>query len=194
MKLYEKLIKEYQQKHFSLENMRTVIEETNKEAVTKSVIIEHTGTEVLNISKDLLCEVRDESSNEAKDVCDGIIATEYGNFIGYFELKSTCSTNNVLKAMEQISDSQCHWWDMANKCSIDMLGYIEKGIIVTQPITDENRRKAQQRCKRDIEKGNYFSPYKFLLNLLAGKAVTNTTGMPLLYFNVDDKIQLRDIV
>lgn len=191
MDLYDKLVQKYQKKHLSLSTTQTTIEETDTDAVTKNATIEHSGTEVLKVSKDLLSEIRDAIGGKAVEVCDGIAATS--THIGYFELKSMCSTTNVLKARSQILDSQCHWQEIAKTCSVDMSNYIEKGIIVTQPITDENRRKAQQRCKRDDDLNNAVSSARFLLKLLAGKAVANEAGMPLLHFNAGETIPLEKI-
>lgn len=196
MELYDNLIKIYPAEHFSVSNTQTVIEEDEKGAVTREAIIEHTGTEVLKISKNLLVFERDTIANNPHDkVCDGIIAIdEMNKFIGYIELKSACSTNNALKARSQILDSQHHLYSIASKSAFDMASYTEKGIVITQPISDEARRKARLRRQKNDESDNTFSPYHFLLNLLKGKAVVDATGMPLLHFNAGDVISLADLL
>jgi hypothetical protein len=178
MEVYDKLTKVYPSEHFSLSNTQTVIEEDEKGAATHEVIIEHAGVDVLKISKSLLALERDSIANNPHAfVCDGVIAIDEKNkFIGYFELKSTCSTNNVLKARAQIIDSQHHLRSIASKSAIDMTSYTEKGIVVSQPISDEARRKARLRRQMYDERGNGFSPYHFLLNLLKGKAVADETA------------------
>lgn len=192
MEVYDKLTKVYPSEHFSLSNTQTVIEEDEKGAATHEVIIEHAGVDVLKISKSLLALERDSTANNPHAfVCDGVIAIDEKNkFIGYFELKSLCSTNNVLKARAQIIDSQHHLRSIASKSAIDMTSYTEKGIVVSQPISDEARRKARLRRQMYDERGNGFSPYHFLLNLLKGKAVADETGMPLLYFEAGEIIPI----
>lgn len=192
MELYDKLTKIYTPEHFSLSNTQTVIEEDEKGAATREIIIEHIGVDILKINKSLLALERDSIANNPHAfVCDGIIAIDEKNkFIGYFELKSTCSTNNVLKARSQIIDSQHHMWSIASKSAIDMTSYTEKGIVVSQPISDEAHRKARLRRQINDERGNGFSPYHFLLNLLKGKAIIDETGMPLLYFEAGEIIPI----
>ena len=196
MELYDKLIKVYSADKLSISTTQTIIEETNPGATTSDAVIEHTGTEVLKISEDLLVEERDSIANNPHDkVCDGIIAIDEKNkFIGYIELKSACSTNNALKARSQILDSQHHLYSIASKCTHDMASYTEKGIVITQPISDEAYRKARLRRQKNDESGNTFSPYHFLLNLLKGKAVVDATGMPLLHFNAGEVISLTDLL
>lgn len=196
MEIYDKLTKVYPSEHFSLSNTQTVIEENEKEATTREVIIEHTGVDILKISKSLLALERDSIANNPHTfVCDGVIAIDEKNkFIGYFELKSTCSTNNVLKARSQITDSQHHLWSIASKSSIDMTSYTEKGVVITQPISDEAHRKARLRRQMNDEQGNGFSPYHFLLNLLKGKTNIDETGMPLLYFKAGEIIPIGKIL
>ena len=196
MEVYDKLTKVYPSEHFSLSNTQTVIEEDEKGAATHEVIIEHAGVDVLKISKSLLALERDSiANNPYAFVCDGVIAIDEKNkFIGYFELKSLCSTNNVLKARAQIIDSQHHLRSIASKSAIDMTSYTEKGIVVSQPISDEARRKARLRRQMYDERGNGFSPYHFLLNLLKGKAVADETGMPLLYFEAGEIIPIGKIL
>ena len=123
MEIYDKLTKVYPSEHFSLSNTQTIIEEEEKEAATREAIIEHTGVDILKISKSLLALERDSNANNPHaSVCYGVIAIyEKNKFIGYFELKSTCSTNNVLKARSQIVDSQHHLWSIASKSDIDMI-------------------------------------------------------------------------
>lgn len=188
MELYDKLIKVYSTDNFSVSHIRTVIEEDAKDAVTREFTIAHIGIEILKISKNLLVLERDSiADNPHKLVCDGVIAIDKKNkFIGYFELKSACSINNVLYATSQISDSQHHLWSIATKSNIDMLSYTEKGFIITQPISDETYRKARLRRQKFIDYGFTVSRYHFFLNLLKGKAILDTTGMPLLHFNADD--------
>lgn len=207
MELHKKLKKKYQERHLSLSTTQTTIEEAEQGAITENITIEHAGTEVLKISKNLLSEVRDEINNknkeagydtnkETKDVCDGVIATSTDGlgFVGYFELKSACSTNNVLKARKQILDSQHHWWTIAAKCSINMLNYTEKGIIITQPLTEEIRLKIRRQRQRDDERGIRYSSARFFHKLLVGKAIIDETGMPLLHFNAGEAILLERII
>lgn len=196
MELYDKLIKVYPAEHFSVSNTQTVIEEDEKGAVTREAIIMHTGTEVLKICKDLLVEERDSiPNNPHAEVCDGVIGVDVKDkFIGYFELKSSCTRDNVLKACSQIQHSYHHFWSATLKCSIDMLGYEEKGIIVTQPIKDEERDRNRKRLIRDNDRKILFSSSRFLHNLLAGKAVINEIGLPLLHFNAGDVITLADLL
>ena len=70
--------------------------------------------------------------------------------------------------------------------------FTEKGIVVSQPISDEARRKARLRRQMYDERGNGFSPYHFLLN--KGKAVADETGMPLLYFEAGEIIPIGKIL
>ena len=51
MELYDKLTKIYTPEHFSLSNTQTVIEEDEKGAATREVIIEHIGVDILKINK-----------------------------------------------------------------------------------------------------------------------------------------------
>ena len=196
MEVYDKLTKVYLPEHFSLSNTQKVIEEDEKGASTREVIIEHTGVDVLKICKSLLVAERDSIANNSHaSVCDGIIAIDEKNkFIGYFELKSACSTNNVLKARAKIVDSKHHLWSIASKCAVDMTSFAEKGIVITQPISDEAHRKARLRRQMNDERGNGFSPYHFLLNLLKGKATVDATGMPLLYFKAGETIPIAQIL
>lgn len=196
MELYDKLSNVYSADHLSISTTQTIIEETDLGATTSEAIIEHTGTKILKISKDLLVEERDSiPNNPHKEVCDGIIGVDVTDkFIGYFELKTACTGNNVIKARSQILASVHHFWSAAQKCSIDMLGYEEKGIIITQPITDEERVKNRKSLIRDNEKQVKFSKSRFLHKLLAGKAIINDTGMPLLHFNAGEVISLADLL
>ena len=195
MNIYNKLIKVYPAEYFSISSTRTEIEEDDPNATTDKVIIQHTGVEVLKINKTLIVAERDNSTSDYQSVCDGIIAIDETNkFIGYFELKSACSTNNVLKARNQIMDSHHHLKSIASQCTIDMMAFAEKGIIVTQPISDENFRKARLRRKRNEEHGNSFSPYHFLLNLLKGRATIENIDMPLLHFNADQVISIEALL
>ena len=68
-----------------------------------------------------------------------------------------------------------------------------QGIIITQPITDEERAKPK-RLIRDNDLHVQFSKSRFLHNLLGGKAVINEIGMPLLHFNAGDVISLTDLL
>lgn len=196
MELYDKLTEVYSADHLSISTTQTVIEETTPEATTSEVIIEHTGTEVLKISKDLLVEERDSiPNNPHAEVCDGIIGVDVvDRFIGYFELKSACTRGNVLKACSQIQHSYHHFWSASHKCSIEMLDYEEKGIIVTQPITDEERLRNRKRLIRDNDKKIPVSSSRFLHKLLAGRAVIKETGMPLLHFNAGEIILLANLL
>lgn len=196
MELYDKLIKVYPAEHFSVSNTQTMIEEDEDGAVTREAIIKHVGTEVLKISKDFLVEERDTvPDNPNPEVCDGVIGVDVDDrFVGYFELKSACTRGNVLKACSQIQHSYHHFWSATLKCSINMLGYEEKGIIVTQPITDEERVRNRKRLIRDNDRKIQFSSSRFLHNLLAGKAIINEIGMPLLHFNAGDEMSLADLL
>lgn len=196
MELYDKLSNVYSAGHLSISTTRTIIEETDRGATTSEAIIEHTGTEILKISKDLLVEERDSiPNNPHAEVCDGIIGVDVTDkFIGYFELKTACTRNTVIKARSQIVDSVHHFWSAATKYSIDMLIYKEKGIIITQPVTVEERVRNRKRLIRDNELHVQFSKSRFLHNLLVGKAIINETGMPLLHFNAGDVISLTDLL
>ena len=196
MELYDKLIKVYPADLFSINNTQTVIEEDETGAVTREAIIMHIGTEVLKISKNVLVEERDSiPGNPHAEVCDGVIGVDVDDkFIGYFELKSACTRGNVLKACSQIQHSWHHFWSATLKCSVDVLVYEEKGVIVTQPITDEERVRNRKRLIRDNDRKVKFSSSRFLHNLLAGKAVINEIGMPLLHFNSGDVILLADLL
>ena len=182
MELYDKLTAQYPAEHFSVSTTQTVIDEDDPQAITRSVTIEHQGTEVLKINKTLFVEVRDAyttiPTTISAEVCDGAINTEKPSpFIGYVELKSACTANNVLKARSQILASFQLMQIIAGTCGFSLSTYIQKGIIVTQPITDETLTKARQRRKRDMEQHNDFSPSRFLLNLIEGKAKEDTTGL-----------------
>jgi len=64
------------------------------------------------------------------EVCDGAIATEEPTqFIGYVELKSKCSQNEVIKARSQIMASYHHMISMAQTCSFALSEFVQKGII-----------------------------------------------------------------
>ena len=179
MELYDKLTSKYPAVHFSLSKMKTVIEEDDPQAVTRSITFEHDGTEVLKINKTLFVVVRDATtSSSSSEVCDGAIVTETpSHFVGYVELKSACTTNNVLKARSQILASHELFQAACLSCTYSIDGFVQKGIIVTQPITDETLTKARQRRKRDDDSKATFSSARFLLNLINGKAQDVTTGI-----------------
>lgn len=196
MELYDKLLNVYSADHLSISTTQTIIEEDDPGATTDEVIIEHTGIEVLKISKDLLVEERDSiSNNPHAEVCDGVIGIHMmDKFIFYFELKSACTRNMVIKARAQIVDSVYHFRSVATKCSIDMLGYKEKGIIITQPITDEERVRNRKRLIRDNDLNVQFSKSRFMHNLLAGKALIKETGTALSHFNAGETISLAELL
>ena len=155
-------------------------------AATQSVTFEHTDIEVLKIDKTLFVIERDRQANANDsapvEVCDGAIATEEPTqFIGYVELKSKCSQNEVIKARSQIMASFHHMLSMAQTCSLSLTDFVQKGIIVTQPITDETLTKARQRRKRDDDMSVTYSSARFLLKLIAGEAKDESTGIRFLY-------------
>jgi hypothetical protein len=198
MELYDKLTAHYFTEHFSTSTTQTVIEEEDQLATTQSVIFEHAGIEVLKIDKTLFVIERDRQAN-AKDsasveVCDGAIATEEPMpFIGYVELKSKCSQNEVIKARSQIMASYHHMLSMAQTCSFALSDVIQKGIIVTQPVTDEILTKARQRRKRDDDMNVTYSSARFLLKLIAGEAKDESTGISFIYV-AEGKVQLSDLL
>ena len=198
MELYDKLTAHYFTEHFSTSTTQTVIEEEDQLATTQSVIFEHAGIEVLKIDKTLFVIERDRQAN-AKDsasveVCDGAIATEEPMpFIGYVELKSKCSQNEVIKARSQIMASYHHMLSMVQTCSFALSDVIQKGIIVTQPVTDEILTKARQRRKRDDDMNVTYSSARFLLKLIAGEAKDESTGISFIYV-AEGKVQLSDLL
>lgn len=195
MDFYDKLSSKFPANHFSFSTTRTVIEEDDPQAVTRSIIFEHNGTEVLKINKTLFVAVRDATtSSSSSEVCDGAIVTETpSHFIGYVELKSACTTNNVLKARSQILASRELLQTAFVSCACSIESFAQKGIIVTQPITDETLTKARQRRKRDDESKVTFSSSRFLLNLIRGKAKDDTTGIQFLHVVSGDIIALTKL-
>lgn len=195
MRLYDKLAGVYPSCHFSLSSTQTRIEEDESGAVTKEVIVEHTGIEVLKINKSLLVAIRDVENSEHVDVCDGILAAEQlSGLIGYFELKSACTKGNVLKARKQILASQHHLDTAFARCAIDKANFTEKGIIVTQPITDEERVKNRKRLQRDNDRNVQISSARFLHRLLTGKAIRTEKGTTLIHFNAGEIIPLSGLI
>ena len=200
MELYNKLTAKYPAEHFSMSTTQTVIEENDQLATTRMVTIEHLGVEVLKIDKTLFVGVRD--SREATDttttpveVCDGAITTEDPTqFIGYVELKSKCSQNEVVKARSQIMASHHHMLTIAKNCAFSLTDFIQKGIIVTQPITDETMTKARQRRKRDDDNKVIFSHARFLLKLIEGNAKDEATGICFVHALATDVVHLRDLL
>ncbi len=192
MELYDKLTLLYPAKHFSKSVTQTVIEEDDPQAVTRSITLEHSGTEVLKINKTLFVAVRDTLAAASPiEVCDGAVAIEMPrHFIAYVELKSACNANNVLKARSQILASHIVMQAAAANCNIPLTPFIQKGIIVTQPITDETLTKARQRRQRDDDLKVNFSNARFLLNLVDGKAVDKETGIPLVYAVAGEVLRL----
>ena len=61
MELYDKLTAKYPAAHFSVNSTQTVIEEDDPRAVTRNVLFEHQGTEVLKINKTLFLKVGERS-------------------------------------------------------------------------------------------------------------------------------------
>lgn len=196
MKLYDKLSSKFPANYFSLSTTQTLIEEDDPQAVTRSIIFEHNGTEVLKINKTLLVAVRDATtSSSLSEVCDGAIVTETpSHFVGYVELKSACTTNNVLKARSQILASHELLQTACISCTYSIDSFIQNGIIVTQPITDETLTKARQRRKRDDDSKVTFSSARFFLNLISGKAKDDTTGIQFIHVVSGEIIALTDIL
>jgi len=193
---YDILSNSYPVEHLSVSTTQTIIEENDPDAITKEVCVEHTGVEVLKISKNLLEIIKKGSSktNPATphDVCDGVIVTGTSDYIGYFELKSQCSTTNFKKARKQILDSRTHLSTAFSKCNLSMAGYTEKGIIVTQPLSVEDRRKAIQRRQRDDERGVAMSEARMMLKIIAGN-FTDSSGLQFLHRNANEVIPLAEI-
>ena len=206
MELYDKLTAHYPAVHFSVSQTQTVIEEDEPQAATRSITFEHSGTDVLKINKSLFVAVRDEVYDAATvkrtsspsesvaapaEVCDGALATESPTrFLSYVELKSACTAGNVLKARRQILASRQLMNRVAKCCEIPLCAFIQQGIIVTQPITDETLTKARQRRRRDDDLRLPFSSSRFLLNLIGGKAVDAETGMKLWHFSKDNHFSI----
>ena len=191
MKLYNWLTTQYPAEYFSVSTTQTVIEEDEPLAITRNITFEHRGTEVLRISKAFFEAVRGASLSE---VCDGAVAMYVPRrFIGYVELKSACTANNVLKARKQIIASRKLMQNAAVICKINIDSYSQQGIIVTQPITDETLTKARQRRQRDDDKKVSFSNARFLLNLVEGKAKDTETGMLLVHVVAGEITNLNQI-
>lgn len=200
MELYDKLTSKYPDEHFSMSTTQTVIEEDDPNAVTRGVTFEHTGIEVLKIDRTLFVVVRDATQasssveNSPMEVCDGAVATEKpSRIIGYVELKSKCSQNVVVKARNQIIASYNHMHTIAQACAFSLSDFQQKGIIVTQPITDEVLTKARQRRKRDDDQNIPFSTSRFLLKLIEGEAKDETTGISFVHAVAKAVIHLRDL-
>ena len=188
MELYDKLTAHYPAEHFSVSTTQTVIEEDEPLATTRSITVEHTGTEVLKVNKTLFEAV----SASSTEVCDGALAAELPTqFITYVELKSACTANNVLKARSQILASRELMMKIALTCDITLTSFSQKGIIVTQPITDETLTKARQRRQRDDDQHRLFSSSRFLLNLIEGKAVDTESGMKFVHVVAGDNWQTQ---
>lgn len=197
MELYNKLSSKFPVNHFSLSKTQTVIEEDDPQALTRCITFEHDGMEVLKINKTLFVAVRDTIASFATstEVCDGAIVTEApSHFISYVELKSACTTNNVLKARSQILASHELLQTACISCAFSIDKFAQKGIIVTQPITDETLTKARQRRKRDDDSKVTFSSARFLLNLINGKAKDDTTGIQFLHVLAGEIIALKELL
>ncbi len=202
MELYDKLTAIYPAEHFSTSTTQTVIDEEDHLAITRAVTFEHSGIEILKIDKTLFVLVRDasqviSSSTNPVKVCDGAIASEIpSHFIGYVELKSKCSQNEVLKARSQIMASRHHMLTIAQDCAISLTDYVQKGIIITQPIADETLTKARQRRQRDDDLKVVNSSSRFLLKLIEGKAKDEDTGICFVHAVVTGTgvIQLKDFL
>lgn len=193
MELFDKLSSIYPANHFSLSTTQTVVEEEDPKAITRSITFEHNGIKVLKINKTFLVTVRDSAttSDTPAEVCDGVIVWEATMpFINYVELKSACTPNNVLKARSQILDSQELLQSVCISCACPIESFVQKGIIVTQPITDETLTKARQRRKRDEDSNVTFSSARFLLNLINGKAKDDTKGIQFLHVVTGETIML----
>lgn len=192
MELYEKLTGKFSAAHFSMSITQTEIREDEAQATTRNITFMHSGTEVLRIDKTLFVTVRDTvlsstTKTMPTEVCDGAIATEKPTqFIGYVELKSACTPNNVRKARSQIIASRTLMQTACISCAYPIDGYIQKGIIITRPITDQDYINAVKRRRRDDDLQKVYSQSRFLLNLIEGKAKDNETGMPFLYFTAKE--------
>ena len=199
MEFHNKLTAKYPAEHFSTSTTQTVIEENDHLATTRMVTIEHLGVEVLKIDKTLFVAIRDshqatDTTSTPAEVCDGAIATEDPTrFIGYVELKSKCSQNEVVKARSQIMASYHHMLTIAKNCAFSLTDFIQKGIIITQPITDETMTKARKRRKQDDDNKIIFSHARFLLKLIEGKAKDETTGICFVHALSTDVINLRSL-
>ena len=199
MEFHNKLTAKYPAEHFSTSTTQTVIEENDQLATTRMVTIEHMGVEVLKIDKTLFVAIRDshqatDTTSTPAEVCDGAIATEDPTrFIGYVELKSKCSQNEVVKARSQIMASYHHMLTIAKNCAFSLTDFIQKGIIITQPITDETMTKARKRRKQDDDNKIIFSHARFLLKLIEGKAKDETTGICFVHALSTDVINLRSL-
>ena len=71
---------------------------------------------------------------------------------------------------------------------------MEKGIIVTQPITDEERVKNRKRMQRDNDLKVQISSARFLHRLLTGKAIRTKKGTTLIHFNAGEVIPLSGLI
>ena len=200
MEFHNKLTAKYPAEHFSTSTTQTVIEENDHLATTRMVTIEHLGVEVLKIDKTLFVAIRDsrqatDTTSTPAEVCDGAIATEDPTrFIGYVELKSKCSQNEVVKARSQIMASHHHMLTIAKNCAFYLTDFIQKGIIVTQPITDETMTKARQRRKRDDDNKIIFSHARFLLKLIEGNAKDEATGICFVHALATDVVHLKGLL
>lgn len=200
MELYDKLTAKYPAEHFLTSTTQTVIEEDDQLATTRMVTFEHLGAEVLKIDKTMFVTIRDSRQNTdttstPTEVCDGAIATEDPTrFIGYVELKSKCSQNEVVKARRQIMASHHHMLTIAKNCDFSLTDFIQKGIIVTQPITDETMTKARQRRKRDDDNKIIFSHARFLLKLIEGNAKDEATGIIFVHALATGVIHLKGLL
>lgn len=198
MELYDKLTTRYSTAHFSTSKSQTVIEEDDQLAITRSVTINHPGMEVLKIDKTLFVFERDtlqERDSIPTEVCDGAITMEEPvKFVGYVELKSKCSQNEVIKARSQIMASYIHMLTIAQSCTFTLTDYTQKGIIVTQPITDETLTKARQRRKRDDDMGTHFSSARFLLKLIEGEAKDESTNVSFMHVIATETVQMNDLL
>ena len=198
MELYDKLKAKYPAKHLSLSTSQTVIEEEDPSATTREVTFEHSGVEVLKIDKSLFVAVRDASKevdSNPVEVSDGAIATETPmHFIGYVELKSKCSQGQVKKARGQIMASHQHMCSIAQDCAIDLSDFEKKGIIATQPITDEELLKARQRRRRDDDMKVVMSSARFFLKLIGGEAKDEATGISFVHVVANGKVSLQTLL
>ena len=199
MELYDKLTAKYPFHHFSTSTTQTVIDEDDPNAITSRVTFEHTGIEVLKIDRTLFVFVRDTTSassvgKKLVEVCDGAIATEVpSRFIGYVEMKSRCTQNVVVKARSQLIASYYHMLSIAQDCGFSISNFQQKGIIVSQPITDEVLIKACQRRKRDDDLNHQTSSARFLLKLIEGKAKDEKTGICFIHAVPTDVVDLRTL-
>jgi hypothetical protein len=83
---------------------------------------------------------------------------------------------------------------IAKNCAFSLTDFIQKGIIVTLPITDETMTKARQRRKRDDDNKIIFSHARFLLKLIEGNAKDEATGICFVHALTTDVVHLKGLL